>query len=131
MKNGPYLSTARAVNIFEMAQSWRQEYCQSNDFRDNHFFKLPSFLSWLFGDDENWTIRLFHSSQGKDHIRKAAIVAFDGLVTLTVDQVIWDGAERVNWFDNFILAHEVGHLGLDHHRKSAVTKNFQLGSVDV
>ena len=126
MKGRPYLSTARAAAIFEQAMSWRQTFCQCNDYRDNHFFKVPTFLSWLFGDDENWSIKKFQSKPGEDLVRKAAIVVFDGRVTLTVNQAIWEGAEQGKWFDNFMLAHELGHLGLDHHTRSAVTKNFQL-----
>ncbi len=115
------LSTSRAVKIY-----WEALECRRAFAADTDFFKMPDYLEWLFGESERWSIKLFKSNQFEDFKRKASLVVFDHRVKLSVDEKLMAAARRGCWLSNFILAHEVGHLALDHHAMSATTKNFQL-----
>jgi hypothetical protein len=100
---------------------YRREYSA-----DTEFFKMTDFWDWLCTGSGHWSINLFRSNLGEDYAKKAGVVAFDHRVTLTADEELWDRAAQGCRLANFILAHEIGHLALDHHAKNAVTKNFQL-----
>ena len=123
MRKWPTISVERAVEISEEAVSVRRIYC---DYDDEKFFKMTDFLEFVCGDTAEWKIKLFASSQGQDFKRKAGVVALGTRATITVDERIWEGAKRGERFFNYMLAHEVGHLLLNHHAQNAVTKNFQL-----
>ncbi|MEL6619948.1 MAG: hypothetical protein AAFP16_13800, partial [Pseudomonadota bacterium] len=58
--------------------------------------------------------------------KRAAVAALDDCIALSTSNQFWDHAERGALFQNFILAHEIGHLILDHHATGAVNKNFKL-----
>ena len=51
---------------------------------------------------------------------------FEDSVTLIADDELWENAKRGLGFDNFLIAHELGHLILDHHATCAGLKYFQL-----
>jgi len=89
---------------------------------------MPDYLEELFEESDRWSIKLLKSNQFEDHKRKASLVFFDHWVTLSVDEKLMAAASRGCRLSNFILAHEVGHLALDHHAMSATTKHFQLFS---
>ncbi|MEZ5911893.1 MAG: hypothetical protein R3D84_06425 [Paracoccaceae bacterium] len=61
-----------------------------------------------------------------EDFKKSGRCFFADRVTLTVDEQLWEGARKGNLFFNYMLAHEAGHLVLNHHARGAVTKNFQL-----
>lgn len=121
MKSRPTLTTKRAVEIFEEAVAYRRDYCP-----DTHFFRMTDFWEYLCEDSDTWSIKKYRSGEKEDFKRKAGVSAFAGRVTLTVDQELWDRAARGVLFFNYLLAHEAGHLILDHHARGAVTKHFQL-----
>lgn len=121
MGKRPTLSTRRAVEIFEEALSVRRLFCG-----DGEFFRMTDFWQHLCDKEGRWKINAYGSSQNDDFKRKAGVIAFQDRATLTVDERLWEGARRGTLFFNFMLAHEAGHLMLDHHAKGAVTKHFQL-----
>jgi hypothetical protein len=121
MKKRPTLSTKRAVEIFEDAVDIRRGYCADTDF-----FRMTEFWEYLCEDSETWSIKRYRSGEKENFKRKAGVIAFAGLLTLTVDQELWDRASKGNLFFNYLLAHEAGHLILNHHAKGAVTKHFEL-----
>ncbi|MFC3180113.1 ImmA/IrrE family metallo-endopeptidase [Cypionkella sinensis] len=79
-------------------------------------------------DGERWTIKRYPANQIEAYKRKAGVIAFGEKVTLTVDNGLLEKASEGCKFSNFILAHELGHVALDHHARNLVTKNFQLFS---
>ncbi|MEM6741600.1 MAG: hypothetical protein AAF646_15940 [Pseudomonadota bacterium] len=89
---------------------------------------MPTVWEWLCESDSTWSIKTFHSRGAEDYKRTAGVIAFDGRVTLTVDEQLMRNARKGCKLSNFTLAHELGHLALDHHASSAVTKNFRLFS---
>lgn len=121
MTKGYVLTTKRAVAIFEEMISIRRDYCA-----DSEFFRMDRFWEDVSDEHGNWSIKAYCSSETEDFKRKAGVIEFDGRVTLTVDKRLMENASQGCKLSNFILAHEAGHLGLGHHAKSAVTKNFQL-----
>ena len=121
MKSRPILSTSRAVEIFEETISVRRGYCADKDF-----FRMDEFWEYLCDESGRWSINTYRSNETEDFKRKAGVVAFGDRVTLTVDEKLMARAKQGCKLSNFILAHEVGHLTLNHHARSAVTKNFQL-----
>jgi hypothetical protein len=68
----------------------------------------------------------YRSGLGEDYKRRAGIVVFGDQVTLNVDERLLENAKKGCKLSNFILAHEIGHLALDHHARSAKVMNFQL-----
>lgn len=121
MKKRPILSVKRAAEIYEEAISCRREYCA-----DSSFFRATDLWEYLCEKSDTWKIKTYRSGETEDFKRKAGVVAFDDRVTLTLDETLWADAKRGNLFYNFMLAHELGHLVLNHHSSGAVTKNFQL-----
>jgi len=45
---------------------------------------------------------------------------------MTVDGRLVESARLGAKLSNFILAHEIGHLALDHHKENKVVRHFQL-----
>ena len=123
MNSRPFLSTSRAVGIFDEMISVRRMYCADNDF-----FRMDEFWEYLCDEGNKWSINTYRSNETEDFKRKAGVIAFRDRVTLTVDEKLMARAKQGCKLSNFILAHEVGHLALNHHARSAVTKNFQLFS---
>jgi len=121
MKRMPSLTTSRVADIWLETLSVRREL-----YDDSDFFKMPEVWEALCEVGEGWSIKTYKSDQMEDFKRKAGVVAFDNRVTLTADEKLIQRARDGCKFSNFILAHEFGHLVLDHHAKGAVTKNFQL-----
>lgn len=95
-------------------------------YADHDFFKMPEVWETLCEDIEHWSINTYKSNQLEDYKRKAGVIAFGDRVTLTADEKLLENAWKGCKLSNFILAHELGHLALNHHARSAVTKNFQL-----
>jgi len=100
--------------------------CRRGYTSDSRFFKSTEIWEWLTHDDDNWSIMKYRGPNTEDYKRKAGVVAFDERVRLSVDERLWDNAAKGQMFANFVLAHELAHVALDHHSKGAVTKNFQL-----
>lgn len=99
----------------------RREFCADSDF-----IKLPEVWEELCGVSDEWSIKTYRSNEQDDLKLKAGLVVFENRVILTADERLLANAKRGCSFSNFILAHELGHLALNHHARGAVTKNFQL-----
>jgi len=97
---------------------------------DAEFFKMTDYWEDLCEDNDSWRINQYRSGQTEDFARRAGVVEFEDRVTLTVDETLWADAKKGKWFFNFMLAHEAGHLMLDHHSNGAVMKNFKLFGPD-
>ncbi|SHL58425.1 hypothetical protein SAMN05444414_12114 [Roseovarius marisflavi] len=123
MKRRPILTTLRATEIWTEMLWFRREL-----YSDDKFFKMTDVWETLCNDFEKWTMRTYRSNQLEDFKRKAGVVALDDRVTLTADEKLIANAKHGCKLSNFILAHELGHLALDHHARGAVVKNFQLFS---
>ncbi|MCA3437778.1 MAG: hypothetical protein INF48_10730 [Rhodobacter sp.] len=120
----PSLSVVRYAEIYRTMILYRGQYCDDEELR---YFKMPDFWQWLCGDGkEGWQVKTFRSDLPDDYLRKAAIIAFDGRMTLTVDEILWEKAKLGSKVPNFILGHEFAHLALDHHLGNATKKNFLL-----
>ncbi|MCF1709712.1 M48 family metalloprotease [Tabrizicola sp. J26] len=121
MKNHPTISAPRAALVFkEMVD------CRRGFRADNEFFKMPELLDFLFDDHGMWRINTYRSKETEDYKRKAGVIAFGDSVTITIDEILLRKAKDGCKLSNFILAHELGHVALDHHRRGLVTKHFQL-----
>ena len=121
MKSSQFLTTSRAADIFDEVISCRRMFCA-----DNEFFRMTEFWEDLCDEGGRWSIKTYRSNLSDDFKRKAGVIAFGDRVTLTVDEKLVANAKDGCKLSNFILAHEMGHIALDHHAKGAVTKNFQL-----
>jgi len=119
MKRKEHLTISRAAEIYaEMVSCRRQLY------GDQEFFKATEFWEELFRVDDLWTKRTYRNP--KEYKLKASVVAFELRVMMTVDEQLWEKAVRGGWMENFVLAHELGHIALRHHEKDAITKHFQV-----
>ena len=123
MRRKPTLTTKRAVEIYVEVLSVRREL-----YNDREFFNMPDAWEKMCEGSETWKTRTYRTQNLEDFKRKAGIAVFEDRVTLSVDSRLMENAKKGCKLSNFILAHEVGHLALDHHAKSATTKNFQLFS---
>jgi hypothetical protein len=121
MPRPPKITTERAAEIYEEMLLYRRGF-----YADSEFFKMTELWDRLVSGDGEWKIQLFKSNLGADYARKAGVIALGHRVTLSVDEELWDRAASGCRIANYILAHELGHLGLDHHAKAAVVKNFKL-----
>jgi hypothetical protein len=104
--------------------------CRRIDYADNDFFRMTRFWEDLVDEQGYWTIRKYRSGGGDDYLRRAQVTVFDDRATLTVDETLWSKAERGEKLANHVLAHEAGHLALDHHAKGKgrgrLVQNFRL-----
>lgn len=123
MPKTPSLLTHRTVEVFKIMVQCRREFCA-----DTEFFRMDAFWEHLCDEDSLWSIKTYRSNETHDFKRKAAVIALANRVTLTVDEKLMENAGQGCKLSNFILAHEAGHLALDHHARGAVTKNFRLFS---
>jgi len=123
MKRKLTLSTPRAVEIYTEMLSVRREL-----YDDNEFFKVPYAWYAICEGSETWKTRTYRTKHQEDYKRKAGIVVFGDLVTLVADERLIENAKKGCKLSNFVLAHEIAHLALDHHAQNAVVKNFQLFS---
>ncbi len=121
MKKIPSLCTSRSVEIYQGMLWFRRMF-----YEDSVFFKMSDFWEMLCEDSEYFSIKTYHSNQRDDYKRKGGVIAFNGHIILTVDHQLIVNAKHGCGFHNFMLAHEFGHIALDHYAKSAMTKNFQL-----
>jgi|AutmiccBRH37_all_1029493.scaffolds.fasta_scaffold30335_1 hypothetical protein len=123
MKRKPYLSTARAAEIYNTVVGCRRIFCE-----DSEFFKATELWGDLCSENNAWRIRKFRSVDEDSYKLKAGVIVFEdlGRVTLTVSEELWAKARDGGWMQNFVLAHELGHIALGHHDKGLVTKNFQV-----
>lgn len=120
--DGLILTTQRAVRIFEGMISCRREF-----FADNEFFKMTDLWKDLCEDSSEWRIK-FYRRGPKDLDRpQAAVAEFDNNVRLTVSEELWTDAESGDGVSNFILAHEIGHVGQRHNSRFP-TRHFQMAS---
>jgi len=117
----PTLTTSRLADIWLEVQFARDEL-----FEGNEYMKMPEVWSRLSDGNENWKLKISKAKEGDDWKRKASVIEFDGSVTLIADETLWDNAKRGRGFENFLIAHELGHLILNHHQKSATVKHFEL-----
>ena len=114
MKKAPFLTTKRAVEIFEEMVSCRRDYCA-----DKEFFRATDVWKYLCEDSDEWRIKFFHQGSIQELRPLAAVAKFNHSVRLTVDARWWSNAERGDKLSNFVLAHELGHLQLRHNAGSA------------
>ena len=121
MFKSPTISNSRFVQIYRDVLSCRREH-----HADKDFFKMTDVWSQLTDSGSSWRIKFFSSNLGDSYRRKAGVVAFGDIVTLTVDRELWKRAESGELFSGFMLAHELGHVALGHHTRHATTKNFKL-----
>ncbi|MEO0752597.1 MAG: hypothetical protein AAFY25_12430, partial [Pseudomonadota bacterium] len=115
------LSTPRAAEIFREMLQLRRTYA-----KDDHFFRMSEFWEALCHENDFVKIKKFRADEKPDYLLKVGVVEFDGRITLISDERLLERASKGCAFSNFKLAHEVAHLGLDHHAQGAVVKNFQL-----
>ena len=120
----PVISVARAASIFEEMLSVRRFFCPA----DHDFFKMSDFWEDLCDEQGNWSVKTYKSKESNDLSRKAGVSAFAGRVTLTLDERLLENARSGCNFSNYVLAHEVGHVALQHF--DARTKNFELSGPD-
>lgn len=114
-------TTARAAEVFHKMISVRRDFCA-----DTEFVRMTDFWKHVCGDTDGWSIRTYRPTGTREYTRPAGVIAFDDRVRLTVDESLWRKAEDGCPFSNFILAHELGHVELDHHAGNAKTKHFRL-----
>ena len=121
MKQKSTFTTPRAVEIWREALWLRREL-----YKDDEFFKVPDAWDAICGENEKWKTNTYRTKQVEDFKLKAGTVVLGDSVTLTVDERLMGNARKGCKLANYMLAHEIGHLMLDHHAKGAITKNFQL-----
>tara|TARA_Y100000815_G_scaffold20470_1_gene17498 strand:- start:157 stop:738 length:582 start_codon:yes stop_codon:yes gene_type:complete len=97
-------------------------------YSDGDFFKVPDAWEKICEGNNKWRTQTYRTEKVEDYKRKAGIVVLDDFVTLSVDDRLMENARKGCKLSNYILAHEIGHLVLDHHAQNAVIKNFQLFS---
>ncbi|ESQ13586.1 MAG: hypothetical protein N838_33510 [Thiohalocapsa sp. PB-PSB1] len=93
---------------------------------DDPFFKMPDVWTFVCEGEEGWAINMYRSHHTDSKKKKAGVTVFDGRVRLTVDQDLWADAKQGCMFSNFTLAHEFGHVALNHHAQFAGIRNFRL-----
>ena len=116
----PTISANRAAEIFRDTLSVRRI-----NWLDNQFPKMTDVWEFLAADNPQVRIKRYNTDNEYSH-KRAAVVALDELIALTASNQFWDRACQGALFQNFVLAHEMGHLILDHHASGAVVKNFAL-----
>ncbi|MBZ8119571.1 hypothetical protein KUD11_13050 [Roseovarius sp. LXJ103] len=89
---------------------------------------MPELWEYMCEESDEWSVNTYRSDETQAYKRKAGVAAFDNKVKMTADETLWRKAKEGCKLSNFILAHEMGHVALGHHDRSAVTKNFQLFS---
>lgn len=120
--NGLILTTKEAVRIFEDMVDCRRAFCA-----DNQFFKMTDVWKDLCEGSNEWKVK-FYRRGPKDLDRpQAAVAVFDQNVRLTVSEELWADAESGDGVSNFILSHELGHVGEGHNSRFA-TRHFQMAS---
>ena len=123
MARRPDISSHRLAEVHHEMVTCRRGFRE-----DGEFFKATDAWKELCDASDTWSIKLYWGRETEDYKRKAGVISLDGRVTLTADRRLWELAEQGQMFANFVFAHELGHIGLDHHSRGAVTKNFQLFS---
>ncbi|WP_411890440.1 hypothetical protein [Yoonia sp. SDW83-1] len=121
MSKRPNISARRAAQVFKEAVACRRLFRG-----DGKFFKMSEFWEYLCAENDCWKIKQTKSGPLSDYQRRAGVVAFGDLMTLVVDSELMRLARLGRGFANFILAHEMCHLMLDHHANAKVIKNFKV-----
>lgn len=119
------LTTPRAVEIYREALSIRREL-----YKDDQFFKAIEAWGKICGDSEKWRTKTYQRRKHEPLKIKAGITEFADIVILTVDAELIERAKNGCKLCNYILAHEMGHLMLDHHAHDTVVKHYQLFSTE-
>jgi hypothetical protein len=97
--------------------------------RDSEYFPdITSLIEDLFSGESGWKIRFYDSKPEDDYDPKAAVIAGFDRYTLIVDRELWNRAKAGEWFANFVLAHELGHIEMNHHKFRSVIKHYRLVS---
>lgn len=118
--NRPKISLQRAAWLLREMLSYRRI-----EFLDNEFFSMSEVWRTMAEDNPDLSIKEFKGS-GNIQEKKAGVIALGGRATLIVAEQLMQRAEAGDKLANFTLAHELAHLMLDHHEKSAGIKNFIL-----
>ena len=121
MKNKQFLTTTRAVQIFDEMVERRRGFCG-----DKEFVRMDWVWEELCPDEGTWRIRTYRSRETEGYRRKAGVVQINHDLTLIVDERLFGAAKKGEGLPNFILAHELTHVALDHHAESVGLKHFQL-----
>lgn len=117
------ISVARAASIYKTMVGYRRIFAE-----DHEFFNMVDFWEWLVKDCDFMKIVVHNDPTGQDIKLKASVVSFNGEVRLVASKGLLEKARSGHMTYNFVLAHELAHLAAEHHRKSATTKHFKLGS---
>ena len=121
MRSKLSLTTARAATIFDEALGVRREL-----YSDSSFFKMTDVWAEICDDGGLWNIRTYRTEKLEDYQLRAGVVVFGDRLTLTTDERLFENARKGCKLSNYILAHELGHVILNHHATGAMVKNFQL-----
>lgn len=114
-KEPPFL-TSRAVEVYK-ALVWRRRiHCKDGE----GFLAIDYWDKW-FGPDK---IRTYRSTD--EEIGRPGVVAFAGNVCMTADERRIRLARDGCAFSNSLIAHEISHAYLNHHRYSTQVANFTL-----
>ncbi|MEM9434696.1 MAG: hypothetical protein AAGA12_12310 [Pseudomonadota bacterium] len=116
----PTISPFQAASVFKEMRDCRREFCN-----DDKYFKVIEVWEYLASETPEIKIKSF-DSKGEVQSKKAGVVAFGDRFTLIASRELLKRAKNGCWFSNFTLAHELGHIALDHHALGAVVKNFEL-----
>lgn len=122
-KKRPTISASRLAEIFREMVEARREFCG-----DVEFFKAVDVWEWLAEGGHGTKISTYKPDITKELKLRAGVVVFEDQVTLVADERLLFEAKKGCKQANFVLAHELGHLGLNHHLRGTVVKNFQLFS---
>jgi len=123
----PPISVRNTARIFREMVSLRRYYCADSDF-----FRMDEFWEWLADTDDSIGIRLSNApvtGQEKSKV-KAGVVAVGEKSTLVAPRDMFQKAKAGSLLHNFVLAHEFGHLALEHHASRTKIINYQLDSSD-
>ncbi len=121
MRYRPKISTPQAVSIYRKSLWFRRKLHD-----DYTFARMTDVWDTLCHDLEDWRIKLYRSNPDQEYEKKAGVIKFEDRVLLTADERLFEDARNGCKLANFILAHELGHLVLEHHERNAVVKNYKL-----
>ena len=113
--------TERVVEIYREMLWYRRQL-----YNDADFFKVPEAWEKICEGNQTYKTKTYRSEITEDFKRRAGIVVLGESATLIADEKLIERAREGCKLSNFILAHEIGHLALDHHARNAKVKNFQL-----
>ena len=119
-KDRPIISASRGAFIFREMLGIRREY-----YPDSQFFRTVDVWDQL-ASDSVVKIKTYKSADTEDFKRRAAVIVFEDQIKLVVDERLLFEARKGGRLYNYILAHELAHLALNHQDRGQIVKHFQL-----